>query len=309
MNTVPPTVTDDIVVVGAPRSGTTWVRAVLSHHPSVVTTVETEVFHALADAVHRWGARRSWRPHTPSGLEAAVSRADLLEWAGGLWWDMRSRMLAARPGTTRVLEKTPHHIEHMDVIREIYGGLRVRFVMLVRDPRAVVRSTLEANVSVPGVFPTSVHAACATYRRQMAAGLASRRDDDTFVVRYEDLERGADGWAPLLAFLGLDDLDLPDLSAAPYDLSGQNTVRLRDDGAMEPGTIESVWPDHSRQRRSVHRDLSPFERRYVDWACADVIDRFGYGASRRRLRADDAARLAVERVRRAVGFVRTGHLP
>jgi hypothetical protein len=303
----------DIFVVAPPRSGTTWVQSVLSSHPTVATIRETEVFDAIDAAVRVWGRRRSWRPDHANGLEGAITRAGLIEQVGGLWWDIRRRVLAARPDRTRMLEKTPHHLLHMNLIREVYGERPVKFVVVVRDPLAVIRSTLEAGASRPGALPATVTAAAYRYVELMTAGLAAVRDDDTIVVRYEDLRRGPHEWKPMFEFLGLDDFELPDLAGEPAELLQNGAVRMRDDGTMEPGTGTGEWNGHSFHRRTLHRELAPHERRFVEWRCGTFIRELGYGEGRRRPRPDDLVRagwheatLSVNRVRSRLDAARKG---
>lgn len=289
----------DIFVVGCPRSGTTWLQAVLSTHSNLVALPESEVFEIIGSALRDWNKRRRWSPDVPRGLEQLLPRDTMVSTMGLLWFQIRSAALAAKPGATRVLEKTPHHIWDLAAIREVCGPSGALIVVLVRDPRDTIRSLLEAGQSwAKAALPDTIQGATSRYLTDVALGLEAADEDDVLLVRYEDLQQGCTHWDQLLTFLSLEDLELPDLRAHPASLSAGNSVTLVD-GILRVGSLQirQGHSFHDRQREQ-HRPLSAFERRYIEWRCRALMSALDYPGSRRHLRVGDVVRLAVMRVGR-----------
>jgi hypothetical protein len=284
-------VTDDVFIVGAPRSGTTWLQAVLSNHPSFVSPPETEVFMALAELEQRHRVEGR-----PNGLTWALTAHELDDWSADLWRRVRDGLLAADPAATRVLEKSPEHARHLPLIRRLVPG--ARFVMLVRNPVDVVRSTVEAGRGWGRTWaPSSVELAVGRYRNTMNMALDSVRPDDTLLVRYEDLLAGPQHWAALLEFLGIEpDWQLPDLHRSPLDIARSVTAAGID--AHEAASIIRSAEGFSFHNRVHRHELSSWERHYVAAYCSELMQRFGYQPADARLSAFDRARYSLRAVRR-----------
>jgi hypothetical protein len=110
---------------------------------------------------------------------------------GLLWTHIRTNLLAALPGATRVLEKTPGHAEHMDFMRASVPD--PLFIHIVRDPTDVARSMIEASGGWGANWaPDSVELACSLWNQSVEAALVSGRPDDTLLVHYERLQQGDD---------------------------------------------------------------------------------------------------------------------
>jgi hypothetical protein len=129
-----------IFAVGAPRSGTNWLQRVLSAHPEVVAVPsETYVFsrglRPLAERFHH-GA-------LTSGLTGFVyaERDGLLDAMRDLCDVVFAGLLQGLgPHAARIVERTPEHVLHLDLIGAVYPDAHV--VHIVRDGRDVVRSQL-----------------------------------------------------------------------------------------------------------------------------------------------------------------------
>jgi hypothetical protein len=129
-----------IFAVGAPRSGTNWLQRVLSAHPRVVAVPsETYMFsHGLRQLAERFhqGALSSSRTafvyaHNDDLLDAMRDLCDVV--FGGL-------MRGLDPQSERIVERTPEHVRHLDLIGAVYPDAHI--VHIVRDGRDVVRSLL-----------------------------------------------------------------------------------------------------------------------------------------------------------------------
>jgi LPS sulfotransferase NodH len=124
-----------VFLVGAPRSGTTWLHQLLAVHPDVATSGESHVFcegFATLFANHD-------DVDVHMNLSTWVSRAELLQltrsFVDGLFTTVRDR---SRPAATHVLDKTPNHRPHAALLGEVYPD--ATFVHIVRDGRDMASS-------------------------------------------------------------------------------------------------------------------------------------------------------------------------
>jgi LPS sulfotransferase NodH len=129
------------LLVGAPRSGTTWLQRMLLAHPRCCGGQESHFLATFAKVLHDFEHKRDMpRPH---GLAAYLTRAELLDSIRGLWVRTFAETIASKPGATLLLEKTPDHAMHLDFASELLPACRV--IHLVRDSRAVAASLIRAS--------------------------------------------------------------------------------------------------------------------------------------------------------------------
>jgi hypothetical protein len=152
----------EIFVVGASRSGTNLVRALLSAHSTLWISGETHYFDDLRprlpgngtaplaghdrERCERYFLALSHRAFGQSGDPGAsrLERDELRALAGELggsgdaYFQALCRLRAARHGRERWGEKTPRHVYRIDELLSAFPQGKV--VCLVRDPRAVVAS-------------------------------------------------------------------------------------------------------------------------------------------------------------------------
>ena len=191
--------TQGIVILGAPRSGTTLLRRILDAHPRIACPPETYVLSAAARFLHEDRFSRGLRIGVLVGLGYAGFPEDevlrrLRAFAFGFAEDY-----AKRQGKERWACKTAFDAFHVDAIRKLCGG-HVRFVCLQRHGLDVVAS-LEELVHKTGGYVDELHA----YLRRWpepheafarawvdAAGAIARlatEDENAMTTRYEDLVR------------------------------------------------------------------------------------------------------------------------
>ncbi len=133
-----------IFVVGCPRSGTTWLQLLLSQHPAIATLQESHIFRDyLSPAFNQW--RRDKQEKREEGLTSLMDWPAFIE----LWRQFAEQVLRValqdKPDATFILEKTPDHLYYGREILELFPD--AYFVHIIRDPRAVVASLLDAGRS------------------------------------------------------------------------------------------------------------------------------------------------------------------
>lgn len=128
---------DPIIVMGAPRSGTTYVNEILNQHPDVFVTHETRVFVWM----HRTMVEGLSHP------QRFLSHRDRFEGhlARQLPDVVRSFYGELRPGAVHWGDKNPHyaspdHAGVLPMIRDLFPGSK--FIHVYRDGRDVVASLL-----------------------------------------------------------------------------------------------------------------------------------------------------------------------
>lgn len=173
MNTCAP----PIFIVGAPRSGTTWLLSMLEHHPQ-------------CQAV------------TPEALGIAPARPT--KETGIFLRGLSSREIASRfarlPCDRTLVEKTPGHLLQVGRIKRVFPHARI--VLVRRNPKDVIWSMIQENAFWEG-SPRTLHEALRLYNSYAAAEAAYSGYDA--VVDYEALwERPTEILADLLAGLKLD---------------------------------------------------------------------------------------------------------
>jgi hypothetical protein len=225
-----------LFVVGCPRSGTSWVQAIITAQPRVISSSESHAYETIFEnTVNRAGSRiDAWTK--------VLHRHDLSErearWVGLHWWVNRATLLdligwALHQGEADraevaerviqgvfdsyffemggdpqhvLLEKTPGHLNDSARILRRYPDARV--IEVVRDGRDVCVS-LQMQGLTAAWPPKDRRGQIELWVRSMQRGAALHADpalaDRVLRVRYEDMKADPPAQiARLLAFAGLD---------------------------------------------------------------------------------------------------------
>ncbi len=218
-----------LIVVGLPRSGSSFLAHVLSTLKDlwvfddlyVVQKAEAITLEPMDDdQLERYVDRLAWETRarvkweqdfdTPAVALEDIDRmeADLLDRTRGtapLWHDVASSWvegLAIANNCSHWGYKTPQDFLHLDLLHEVWP--EARFVHLLRDPRDIMRSykNLEASKGGDG-DPRSYHpVAYSLYWRMSQRRLqAAKREGQLAIetVRFEDLVADSDAVADRLA--------------------------------------------------------------------------------------------------------------
>jgi hypothetical protein len=187
-----------VFVVGAPRSGTTYLQNMLGSHPQIVTSQETDLFtHYLSS----W--EKLWRHHAPEdpqqwlsqrhkGLPAVLTRENFDSIMRAAVEEVLGATLALKPGARVIVDKNPQNILQGELILRLLPA--ARFIQIVRDGRDVVVSQLRAARDWGRTWaPSSATAAAEFWRDCVLGGRRIGELTSAYTeVRYEDL-LAADG--------------------------------------------------------------------------------------------------------------------
>lgn len=254
-----------VVVLGSPRSGTTWVAPILGKHPEVVRcATETHLFTSLlAPLLKSWDDRAL----TPVGLHRELATSDFERACRELATSLLARVLARKPGARVLVEKTPGNALAWPTIHRLFP--EARFVHVLRDPRDVVSSLRAASGSWgKGWAPSSPVAAARLWRRHVASALEiPKKTDRVRVVRYEALQdAGVAEVEALLRFAGV--ACEPDVCRRLHEATRFERMQAR-----PASHLQSLRKGRSGTWRD---ELSRGQLRVVEYVAGDLMDALGY---------------------------------
>ncbi|MBK7382263.1 MAG: sulfotransferase [Flavobacteriales bacterium] len=183
-----------LFIVGAPRSGTTWLFEMLSEHPSVVSlkkelTLFSSYLAAPAkrfeDEVQRY-EKHNWR----QGLSLLYDRADFERGMRSIVNDVYSRVLDLKPQATHILDKHPGYAQHLLLMDRLVPNCR--FIHIIRDGREVAVSMMRAKRTM-NFGAGEVKGAATDWATHVRAAMQAGKKlgaDRYHEVRYEDLMSG-----------------------------------------------------------------------------------------------------------------------
>jgi hypothetical protein len=131
-----------VFLVGAPRSGTTWLQLLLSRPPSIATTQEMHLFNLfMRSMIEQW----NYDPSTRSlvGLTNLLSEEEYRALLRSISGFVFAKIAQTKPSASVVLEKTPNNVHCWRVILDLWPD--AHFIHIIRDPRSVVASLRVAS--------------------------------------------------------------------------------------------------------------------------------------------------------------------
>ncbi|MEP4805692.1 MAG: sulfotransferase [Hyphomicrobiales bacterium] len=178
---------DICFVVGAPRSGTTWLQRLLQIHPEICGGEESHFFTLFAHPLSH--ADEMYYKERRIGPLIYIAREDFEGAIANLWDDIFQELYKENPDSRVHLEKTPFHALCLNEISRVFPEAKVIF--LARDSRAVASSLVHAGRSWGARWaPTSYKDAAAIWLQHVKAVQKWREQHKSaqfLFIRYEDL--------------------------------------------------------------------------------------------------------------------------
>lgn len=181
-----------LFVIGAPRSGTSWLHQMLAAHPSIAA-MESEELTVFSRYLAPWSrnfqleiqnnAAGKWRQGLPCLLSEQEFDASML----GLVDQVYTKLRARNPQATHLLDKHPNYSKHLPLIDRLLP--QSRFIHIIRDGREVAVSMMSVRKRV-GHSPGEVRGAAREWYRclTMARADGERLGPQRYLeVRYESL--------------------------------------------------------------------------------------------------------------------------
>jgi hypothetical protein len=173
-------------IVGAPRSGTTWLNTVLLENPNVCGGEESYFFYMFAEFKRSQTLSDSSKPVGPY---CYFNEDEFAQKIKAFWYIFFEELYAQNPDSKIHVEKTPFHALFLDAISLVFPNSKVIF--LKRDSRAVVSSILAASQSWGTHWaPRTPKEASIMWHQHARAVLKWRKGHPEHVymeVKYEDL--------------------------------------------------------------------------------------------------------------------------
>jgi hypothetical protein len=231
-----------LMLLGAPRSGTTWLQGLLGAHDAIATPQETDIFRLyLAPLAAAWNgqlgalAGRDGGSRRRKGLPLVLTQQEFEEAARALLESMIDAVVRMKPSARVVVEKSPAHSLHVGTILRFEPA--ARFLHVVRDGRDAASSMLAAaGTWGSGWAPSSVAQAARIWRDHVhGAREAESAPNGYLEVRYEDL-RGHEGPELLARVFAVAGVDVSVAAAADL-LERHSFERQQATGAVAPSIL------------------------------------------------------------------------
>jgi hypothetical protein len=188
-----------VFLVGAARSGTTWLQVLLSRSPSVATVLETHLFNLfMRSMMVQWNYDRS--KGIQIGVTNLMSEEEFRALLRGVSGFVFAKIAQRKPSATVVLEKTPNHVNWWREILDVWPD--AHFIHIIRDPRSVVASMrVSSKTWAQQVFPSRISPNCERWVTDVSNGRQiSSATDNYQEVAFEKL-LSSDGPGVLMRLL------------------------------------------------------------------------------------------------------------
>ena len=301
--------TSPFFIVGCGRSGTTLLRTMLNQHSALAIPLESlfiadylrasaytppETYRKLI--VTEYELREWGMSFSIADFDGCVTARDFIDRAHMLYMSQHNKTVWG--------QKTPRFVRYGNLLRQHYPT--AKFIIIIRDPRAVVSSLMRSNVH----YSNALYGA-RRWLRDGSSGVALEKQfpGDVLSVRYEDLVTSP---APVLHHM-CDFLQVDFENAL---------LNYHQTGTMEYGTYYAQIhqqlnraPDQSRIN-AWREHLSTRQINVIESVCGTLMPQFGYMLSnpdpviprwyRAGLKAERAAGLARQIIHNAI--TRRGYL-
>ena len=272
-----------LVLLGAPRSGTTFIQRELSSYPGVVTTTELHYFsHFASPALRRFEKqvvtlnnlgsafdRSGAMENRAITLPAVMEYDEFLSFLRKPLDQLCERALRDYDDTSVFMMKNPTDAIFSQDVAAIVPD--AHWINVIRSPHDVVKSYRSINGNWGGSWaPKSVVLGCLLWRMCVLGALQLEERPNYMNLRYEDVRGNpTTTLRTVLDHIGLDDVSQSDGPVPAKWLTSTLSERLHGDvGPIEPKN----FGDGSVARPK----LNAVQAKLVTMLCRDLMARFDY---------------------------------
>lgn len=264
-----------LFVIGAPRSGTTWLQIMLAAHPRVCTTVELTLYNHYTMP---W--LKTWQNEVTALQEEERYRGLAFIWTERQFYDFLRHFIEAvyqtlaakNPHATHILDKNPEYSQYVEHINHLLPT--ARFIHLIRDGRDVAVSVMAAKKTL-GFGQANIQEAASYWHQQVLGARQGRQYAERYLeVRYEHLLN--DGVNTLQTVFDFCELPFKrDEIAAIVENHRFEAMKTRQQGPDEQ--LKSK-PGYYRRGKigSWRQELSPLQKYIFQQVAGDLLKDLGY---------------------------------
>lgn len=280
-----------VFIIGAPRSGTTWLHLMMGAHGRFATGQESQLFERYLSVIaDRWQEELDW-PDTEDVRKHGISSYLTDEDFTALLRDAAMRVytpaLALKEGATHVLEKSPNNARHTALIHRCFP--EARFIHVIRDGRDVANSMMRASEGWGRSWaPSRIEDAGRSWKDSVRAARTTPDFSPWYTeVRYERLL--SDGVEALVELF--DFCQIPVTEADATEIYGRFSFDKLKAGDYErsvfvnPGVSAASGTEERKEPRDFFRKgvsgqwkeaFSPGQLRAFNWVAGDLLSELGY---------------------------------
>jgi len=205
-----------IFIVGAPRSGTTLLTAILSNHPNIDAGPETQFFAKIPQKSLDLAVEDEVWPSIATKLisELSLSSQSVMTLfglsEGELYESLKNKSPSVQAmlevltekhchknGKIRWIEKTPNHILNIDFIRQLYPKSPI--IRIVRDPRDSAVSMCKLPWASKSIFENAM----LIEKWYQVSDNFFKHDSHSYTITYENIVKSPEQEvAELCQFIG-----------------------------------------------------------------------------------------------------------
>lgn len=177
-----------LFIIGAPRSGTTWLQIMIGSHSRVATTVELTLFsHYIAPLIKGWEIEKENidKGRWEQGLPFIWSQSEFNDFLKLFIEKVYDKVHAKNPFATHILDKHPGYSKYVKLIQSHLP--EAKFIHMIRDGRDVAASMISARNNM-GFGEGTIEGAAREWKENvLASKIISDDKEKYFEIRYEDM--------------------------------------------------------------------------------------------------------------------------
>lgn len=233
-----------VFIIGAPRTGTTWLWGLLTSHPDVIPLV-----------------REDFNPSMPSVIDGKIITSEtgaFINHDDHCIHKVVQTKMRNNPGKMLV-EKTPLHILHMGRILKLFPGAKILFI--ARDPRFVISSMLHSKFFN---FAESLEDAIVKHKSYIDAAEPFLDNPKLYFLKYENLLAGTEKrLGKIFNFIGLSKKNVKDIIKENH-----KKCKVQIKGVLNKENIGKI--------DSYKKDLTKDQIKKIENELAEIMARFNY---------------------------------